>query len=79
MGPVKLLIAALVGSSQAAAVSKPVLRGTPVFSNATLGVSYDEDMVQHQVCWCTRVRLAARIFVCPTYAGGWNVCSLSET
>lgn len=56
----KLLVAAAVGRIHAAAVSKPVLRGVSIFNNATLGVSYDEDMVQHQVCcWCTRVQVAA--------------------
>jgi hypothetical protein len=46
----KLLWAtAFAVSCHAASPTTPGLRGAPLLSNATLGVSYDEGMAQHQV------------------------------
>jgi hypothetical protein len=46
----KLLLAtAFAASCHAASSTTPGLRGAPLYSNATLGVSYDEGIAQHQV------------------------------
>ena len=43
------LAAAFAVNCHAASLTSPGLRGAPLFSNATLGVSYNEGMAQHQV------------------------------